>query len=111
MAFLMVLLSLFLYRLPDNESVKNAMCVPHRNPDHPSDWFHQAYINYTNQEKIFSAIGSEFRRKWRVSLECHMTPEQREMAKNFKSVNKKVLYEKLQSFGLQKDHYDQFIEN
>ena len=39
-----------------------------------------------------------------------MTPEQREMAKKFKSVNKKVLYEKLQSFGLQKDHYDQFIE-
>jgi len=98
-------------RLPDNDSVKNAMCVPHRHPDHPSDWFVQAYISFTNQDEIFSAIGSEFCTKWRVHIECHMSPEQRERAKKFKSINKKTLYQKLQSFGLQKDQYDQFIEN
>ena len=90
--------------------MKNALCVPHHNPEHPSDWFKQSYINYTNQDKIFSAIGSEFSSKWRVSIGCHMSPEQRERAKNFKCNNKKILYEKFKSFGQQRDHYDQFNE-
>lgn len=95
-------------RLPEDDAAKNGLCVPHHVPDHPSDWFMNNYISLTNQENIFSAIGPEFSTKWRVSLEYHLTPEQREAAKNFKRIHKKNLFDNLQSFGKQKDYYDQF---
>ena len=94
--------------LPGDDAAKNGLCVPHHHPDHPSDWFKQMYISFTNQENIFSAIGSEFSTKWRLSLEHHIPPEKREHAKNFKLINRKNLFEKLQSFGNQIDFYDQY---
>jgi len=98
-------------RLPEDDAAKNALCVPHHVPEHPSDWFMNNYISLTNQENIFSAIGQEFSTKWRVSLECHINQEQRENAKKFKLINKKNLFDKLQSFGEQKDYYDQYPYN